>query len=204
MENSKSSLAIKLSKLRLFESADTRLEQYPTDSEIAAEVLWNAFMRGDIKGKVIADLGCGTGILGIGAILLGAKKVFFVDKDAAALDVLKDNLKSAGIGAGFSVENVDISDFNGKAEIVIQNPPFGTREKHIDREFLEKAMQFAKVIYSFHKESTSEFIEKLSSEKEFIIAERWSFGFPLKQTMSFHRKRIQRIAVMCFRLEKCS
>src|SRR3989338_8397937 len=86
---SKSSLAIELSKLKVFESPKVRQEQYPTDSEIAASVLWNAYILGDLEGKVIADLGCGTGILGIGALLLGAKKVFFIEVDKKALETAK-------------------------------------------------------------------------------------------------------------------
>ena len=74
--NSKSSLAIILSKLKLFSKPQLNLEQYPTDSEIAAEVLWNAHMNDDLDNKVVADLGCGTGILGIGALLLHSKKGF--------------------------------------------------------------------------------------------------------------------------------
>ena len=91
MSASKSSLAVALSKLKLFSKPDVKLEQYPTDSEIAAEILWNAHMRGDLDNKIVADLGCGTGILGIGALLLGAKKVFFVDIDKNALEILKQN-----------------------------------------------------------------------------------------------------------------
>jgi len=71
--HTKSSLAIELSNLNVFSKAKVKLEQYPTDSEIAADVLWNAYMKDELKGKTIADLGCGTGILGIGALLLGAK-----------------------------------------------------------------------------------------------------------------------------------
>ena len=82
---SKSELAIRLSKLKGFGSPSVALEQYPTDSEMAAELLWSACMRGDVSGKAVADLGCGTGVLGIGCLLMGAEKVFFVDSDGEAL-----------------------------------------------------------------------------------------------------------------------
>jgi len=70
--NSKSRLAIALSRLEGFSEPKVRQEQYLMDSEIGASVLWNACLLGDIRGKVIADLGCGTGMLGIGALMLGA------------------------------------------------------------------------------------------------------------------------------------
>ncbi len=49
------------------------LEQYKTSAHLAAQMLLliqNEF--NDIEDKVIADLGCGTGILGIGAVVLGS------------------------------------------------------------------------------------------------------------------------------------
>ena len=60
---SKSSLAVALSKLKGFEKPKVKKEQYMTDSEVAADILWNAFMDGYIDDKTIADLGSGTGIL---------------------------------------------------------------------------------------------------------------------------------------------
>ena len=71
---SKAGLARVLSGLKGFDEAKVRLEQYPTDGETAADILWNMYILGDIDGKVIVDLGAGTGILGIGAGLLGAKR----------------------------------------------------------------------------------------------------------------------------------
>jgi putative methylase len=127
MKYSKSQLAIALSKLQVFPTPKPRLEQYPTDSEIAAEVLWFAGMRNDIKEKTVTDLGCGTGILGIGALLLGAKKTFFIDKDKEALAILGSNLKKLKIKKGFEIIDADISKFNKRVDVVIQNPPFGTK-----------------------------------------------------------------------------
>jgi len=202
MLNSKSQLAIVLSKLNAFQSPKIMLEQYTTDSEIAAEVIWSASMAGDIKGKTVADLGCGTGILGIGAILTGAKKTYFVDTDTSALELLENNLKQSGIKNGYEILNKDISEFNETVDTVIQNPPFGTKEKHIDVLFLDKAMQTAKVIYSLHKTATSEFIIKHARGNGFAATQRYDFEFPLKQTMKHHMKRIQRVQVTAFRFEK--
>ena len=77
--NTKKQLAIFLSRLQSFDKPSLKLEQYPTDSEIAAEVIWHAQLAQDLQDKSIADLGCGTGILGIGCMFFEPKKVFFVD-----------------------------------------------------------------------------------------------------------------------------
>ena len=95
--NSKKQLAVALSRLQSFEKPSFKLEQYPTDSEIAAEVLWFASQYGDLDNKEIADLGCGTGILGIGALMLESKSLNFVDIDERALRKLKQNLQLKGI-----------------------------------------------------------------------------------------------------------
>ena len=42
-------------------------------------------------GKIIADLGCGSGILSLTALKLGAKSVFAVDTDSLAISATKNN-----------------------------------------------------------------------------------------------------------------
>ncbi len=195
----KSKLAITLSKLKVFDSAKVKLEQYPTDSEVAADVLWNAFMQGDIGNKIIADLGAGTGVLGIGALILGAKKVYFVEKDKDVIKLLKENLQDID---NYEIINSDISEFNKKVDVVIQNPPFGTKEKHADKLFLEKAFSISDVVYSFHKTVTKNFVRAVADDFNFKIKEEILFAFPLKAAMKYHKKRIERIEVSCFRLKK--
>lgn len=57
-----------------FPEPDYRLEQYPTPPELAAEMLFAIHASfDDIEDKRIADVGCGPGMLGIGAALLGAR-----------------------------------------------------------------------------------------------------------------------------------
>jgi ribosomal protein L11 methyltransferase len=45
----------------------------------------------DLAGKIVIDYGCGSGILGIAALLLGAEKVYAVDNDPQALLASRDN-----------------------------------------------------------------------------------------------------------------
>ena len=203
---SKSALAMVLSRLEGFLSPKVSQEQYLTDSEIAAFSLWNAYILGDLEGKVITDFGCGTGVLGIGALLLGAKHVLFVDSDRSALETLKINIskvksESYTIEGSFEIFNQDIGEVNLEADVVIENPPFGTKTKHADVIFLEKALKTAKVIYSFHKSETKAHINKVCTEKGAKITHVWDFDFPLKSTYKFHNKRIHRIKVSCFRIE---
>lgn len=200
----KSSLAVVLSRLSTFEHSHTYAEQYPTDSEVGASVLWNAYMNSDIKGKIIADLGAGTGIIGIGCLLLGAKKVYFVDSDSDALEIAKKNLdtvdKTLAKKAVFIA--ADIKEFNEHVDVVVMNPPFGTKNIHADKIFLEQAFKIAPVVFSFHKVESEKFLDSFSRDSGYTITHKWPYDFPIKQTMAFHTKKIYRFKVVAVRLAK--
>ena len=49
-----------------------QLEQYMTPAPIAADIIFTAYLWGDIENKTVVDLGCGTGIFSVGAVLAGA------------------------------------------------------------------------------------------------------------------------------------
>ena len=51
----------------------------------------------DVKGKTVIDYGCGSGILAIAALLLGAKSVVCVDTDPQALKTTLENAQRNGI-----------------------------------------------------------------------------------------------------------
>jgi putative methylase len=203
--SSKSSLAIVLSRLKSFKEQKVSIEQYSTDSEIAASILWDAYLRGDIRDKVIVDLGSGTGILGLGAMLLGAKKVFLVEIDKDACKIAKSNhklLKSEGYTMGKAIFlRMNIAEFKEKGDTVIENPPFGVKMKHADRAFLEKALTISKVVYSLHKSESDGFIKAFCDGKKVNLAKIATFEYPLKGTLHFHTRRIYRFGVSCYRLE---
>lgn len=201
---SRSGLAIELSAIRGFCKPKVSVEQYITDSEIGATVLWDAYMKGDIKGKVIADLGCGTGMLGIGCLLLGAFRVYFVESDSSVIKIAKENVKNMKSESLAKFFLMDVEKFNRKVDSVIMNPPFGVKDEHSDRKFLKKAFEISKVVYSFHKSETKEFIKGFAKDNNFNVAQVIDFEFPLKASMKFHRKRVKKIRVSCFRFVKQS
>jgi ribosomal protein L11 methyltransferase len=47
--------------------------------------------QAELKGKTVVDFGCGSGILAIAALLLGAEKVIAIDIDPQALEATIDN-----------------------------------------------------------------------------------------------------------------
>ncbi|MAG50349.1 DNA methylase [archaeon] len=202
----KKQLAILLSKLKTFYKPVVKLEQYPTDSEIAADILWFSYFNKNVSDREIADLGCGTGILGLGALILDAKKVYFVDVNKDALKIAKENLsfleKSLGKKFNAIFVNKDVTDFNRKVDTVIENPPFGVKVKHADKKFLEKAMSISDKIYSLHKIESKDFIQGLVKKKNFEVKGIIQFKLPLKQTLDFHKRKIHVIKVGCWWLKR--
>ncbi|MGE8540479.1 50S ribosomal protein L11 methyltransferase [Acinetobacter sp. ANC 3813] len=51
----------------------------------------------DLKDKIVIDYGCGSGILGVAALLLGAKKVYATDIDPQAVLATKQNAELNGV-----------------------------------------------------------------------------------------------------------
>jgi ribosomal protein L11 methyltransferase len=51
----------------------------------------------DLAGKTIVDYGCGSGILGIAALLLGANKAYAVDIDPQAITATEDNARKNNV-----------------------------------------------------------------------------------------------------------
>ena len=202
---SKRDLEVILSKLKSFEKPSLLLEQYPTPSNIAAEWAWNMAMKGEVAGKVIVDAGCGPGIIGMALLLLGARKIFFIDKDQETIRICQQNYSKLKeeyeIGSAEFVAH-DISLFDGDADLVVQNPPFGTKQEHADKKFLEKAFAIAPIVYSMHKWSTQKFVEAICKDFHFQITDLWRYEFPIKAAFKFHEKPVQIVDVGLWRMKK--
>ena len=205
MIRSKRDLEVILSKLKSFEKPSLTLEQYPTPSHIAAEWAWNMALKGEVAGKVIVDAGCGPGIIGLGLLLLGARKVIFIDKDQEIIPICLQNYEKIKeeyeIGAAEFVAH-DFSLFDGEADIVVQNPPFGTKQEHADKKFLEKAFAVAPIVYSMHKWSTQKFVEAVCKDHDFKVTDLWRYEFPIKAVFKFHEKPVQVVDVGLWRMER--
>ena len=190
----KKDLGMLLEKIPSFPHPEEALEQYETPSEVAAEMLWLAYMRGDIKGKTVVDLGCGTGRLAVGAALLGARFVLCVDVDEYSLKIARNMLKTVR-EVPYEVLETDIRRASFARRLgnctVVMNPPYGVKSKGSDIEFLQKAMEICDTIYSFHKISKGlkNVIDKVARENLYEYESIAIRDFFLKPTMKKHRKR---------------
>jgi putative methylase len=169
------------------------LEQYSTPASVAADMLFTAYSFGDIAGREVVDLGCGSGILSIGAALLGASKVTGIDVDPAAVEDAIRNVEEAGVDVDIRLE--DIGEVDLRADTVIMNPPFGAQRRNADRPFLEAAVSIAPRVYSLHNARTVDFLLKMVSAMGREVFFQKSYKFEIPHMFEFHDKRKKEIEV---------
>uniref|UniRef100_A0A8D8S3V7 Methyltransferase-like protein 5 n=2 Tax=Cacopsylla melanoneura TaxID=428564 RepID=A0A8D8S3V7_9HEMI len=192
-----------------FSKPKVHLEQYHTPPHLAATILHTIEANyNDIDGKIIADLGCGSGILTFGSILLGADFCFGLECDEDILDVFYENKNEFEISNcdailfEINTNSLESSVFKNKVDTVIMNPPFGTRNPGIDLKFVDYATRIGKVVYSLHKTSTREsIVKKIAAfsnvEQVDVIAE---MKYDLSQSYKFHKKVLHDIDVDLLRI----
>lgn len=191
-------LAIKLSKLKGFEKPRPKLEQYRTPGEVAATILW--MIRNDLKDATILDLGSGTGVLSIGASLLGARKVYSVEVDERAAEIQGENVEELGLeNVEIMVKDVEELD-PPNADLVLMNPPFGVQKKHADKPFLKKAFQTKAPTYTIQKVESKEFLESFSEKNGYQSELVTTFKYRLPRTQPYHEKRIHEFKAGLFKL----
>lgn len=201
-----------LQSIDFFKKPKILLEQYLTPSHIASHFLFTIQNNyDDIRGKMVADLGSGTGMLTIGSAILDATHSVGFEIDDEALAIAKCNADE------MEVTNVDFlqcdvlndlshSRWNKSFDTVIMNPPFGTKKNSgMDMKFLQIATQLSNSrIYSLHKTSTRAYIQKRT--KDFncegeVIAE---LRYNLDSSYKFHKHASMDIEVDVWRFNVLS
>ena len=73
------------------------------------------------KSDVVIDVGCGSGILGIAAAKLGAKKVIMTDIDECAIEASEQNIKLNGVNNGRVYLKNLLDDNTVKGDVIVAN-----------------------------------------------------------------------------------
>jgi len=98
-------------------------------TDMVKEALFN-IIQFDIEGRRVLDLFAGTGQLGIEALSRGAASCDFVDKEKAAVALVRTNLANAELEGG-RVFQSDAASFLGKGEkydLVFLDPPYDLKQ----------------------------------------------------------------------------
>jgi len=195
----KKKLEIALSKLDTPPSPRPRLEQYTIPPKLAAELLYiSGFIHQDIRDKNVADLGTGSGLLAIGASLIGAKHVVGVDIDTTVIKVARRNAQKLSVDVEWVI--ADIEAIKGPFDTIIMNPPFGTKRRHMDRLFLSKAMTIAQVIYSLHKQTTRQYLCHFIELNRGLVDAILPMELEIPYVFPFHTRKKYTVKVDLYRI----
>jgi SAM-dependent methyltransferase len=100
-----------LKDIKSFEKPDVYLEQYATPPHIAAylvHIAENSF--GDLQGKLVADLGCGTGMLCAAVLYLESRYCSLLIKN---VQLLNECSFSYIVGVDVDDSALAVSSFRG-------------------------------------------------------------------------------------------
>jgi ribosomal protein L11 methyltransferase len=90
--------------------------QHPSTRLVVGELL--ARIRG---GERVLDVGCGSGLLGLAALALGAARVVGVDIDTSAVEATARNAALNGFGDLLSATAAPLADVDGSFDVVVAN-----------------------------------------------------------------------------------
>lgn len=103
-------------------------------TDMVKEAVFN-IIQYDIEGRNVLDLFAGTGQLGIEALSRGAASVTFVDESAAAVKLVRENIKRTELTGAKTVQGDALSFLRGpeKFDVIFLDPPY-------DDTILEKSL----------------------------------------------------------------
>jgi len=197
-------LAIKLSKLAPHPCKDVSLEQYATEGDLASYWMLAVDELDGFEQSTVVDMGAGNGILGIGALLLGASKVIFVETDPAALDAIETNIhaleKDLQGRAELWPATVGLDELPLESvDIIVMNPPWGVQREKADRAFLEAAFgSKAASIHVLHSDKATH-LEPMAREQGWWAEVVLRTEFRLPPTYAHHAQRKGKTDVKCWR-----
>jgi 16S rRNA (guanine(966)-N(2))-methyltransferase RsmD len=91
-----------------------------------------AILEPDLPGASVVDLFAGSGAAGIEALSRGAASAVFVERDAGAVAVIEENLRTTGLAGSALVVRGDALGWIERAEassvdLVVVDPPYADR-----------------------------------------------------------------------------
>jgi putative methylase len=199
-------LAQELAVVAGFEDPRAPLEQYHTPPDLAAHIVHVADLQDDIEGRTVVDLGCGTGMLALGAALRGPSRVLGVDIDPAPLSTARENEGRVGAMTDVSWVRADATRAPlcpDEDVTVLMNPPFGAQSgsEGADRAFLETASEVAAVSYSVHNAGSEEFVEAFAADNGGEVTHAFAAELEIPRQFDHHSEESQHIDTEVFRIE---
>jgi ribosomal protein L11 methyltransferase len=80
----------------------------------------------DLAGARVLDVGCGSGILALAALALGASSARAIDVDPEAVSVTRENADRNGLGSAIEADGADVGRLAGEYPVVLANIEYRT------------------------------------------------------------------------------
>ncbi|CCQ34768.1 methyltransferase small protein [Halorhabdus tiamatea SARL4B] len=204
--STKRQLAQRLGVLTGFDEPDASLEQYRTPPAVAAYLVHLADLNGDVAGRTVVDLGCGTGMLALGAALRDPARVVGVDIDPKPLSTARANQDRIGTETAVAWLRADATDpplCLAEPVTVLMNPPFGAQSgnEHADRRFLGAAAEISTVSYSIHNAGSADFVESFAADNGGEVTAAYRSTLSVPRQFAFHDDDERDIDIELFRIE---
>ena len=197
-------LAQELGVVAGFENPEAALEQYHTPPGLAAHIVHVADLQGDIEGETVLDLGCGTGMLTLGAALRSPDRAVGVELDPGPLATARENERRVGARANVAWVRGDATrpPLDPPPCTVLMNPPFGAQRgnEHADRAFLATAAELARVSYSVHNQGSESFVESFAADEGGEVTHAFRAELELPRQFEFHDEAAEVLDAEVFRI----
>lgn len=183
-------------------------EQYRTPPGVAAGLLLAAHKEGALADHRVLDLGCGTGMLALGAALLGARMATGVDVDSHAVAMAQECAAAMDLSPRTWFVCADVADWRsepGSFDTVVMNPPFGAQKgnRHADRVFYARAAEAVHpygTVWFLAQERTEGFLAAAAEELGGRVEKVAAWDYPLEATMGHHTQETRLVRVGGYRL----
>jgi ribosomal protein L11 methyltransferase len=103
---------------------------FGTGHHATTRLMLGALQRLDVRDRTVLDVGCGSGVLAIAAVLLGARSATGVDHDPDALASAAENVEINGVAGRVRLMNADVRDLTSPADVVLANLTGGMLERY--------------------------------------------------------------------------
>lgn len=107
---------------------------FGTGHHASTRLCLDALQRLELHGRQLLDIGTGSGVLAIAAVLLGTERVTAIDLDPDALQSARENAARNGVEPGISFQQVDFRNAClDPADIVLANLTGAILSRTFDR-----------------------------------------------------------------------
>ena len=102
---------------------------FGTGHHPSTRLVLRALQEVPLDNRTVLDIGCGSGVLAMAAVKLGARFAIGIDIDPDALENARENVELSGVTARVWLEQADFRAMSAEADVVTANLTGGLLER---------------------------------------------------------------------------